>query len=87
MRTFNLNNIEPFTIFRVYKDKNNHDLVLWQCNNHEIRYCNLTEEEENKLIDDLKKLFSKNHMALEVYDGFDEAKSDRRLHDICGRRY
>lgn len=85
MRTFNLNNIEPFTIFRVYKE--NKDLVLWQCNNHEIRYCDLTIKEEEKLINDLKELFHKNHMVLEVYNGFNEAKSDRRLHDVLSRRY
>lgn len=85
VRHFNLENINPCNIYRVYAENN--DLVLWYSHRHETRYQNLTAEEKEELIENLKTLFAKNHITWEVYNGRDEAKGDGRLYDLRGRRY
>lgn len=74
---------KPQEIFSMYTD----DLKL------NILYVNKkvstisckTKEELNALIKHIKDEAKKHLINLEVYNGLDEAKSNRRLHDLCDR--
>lgn len=73
MRTFSLDTIKVVDIDRVYKDKK--DLVILYVNKQEIHYKDLSNEEIECLIKELKDKSKNKGMFLEVYNGLDEAKN------------
>lgn len=73
MRTFNISHIEPTNVYRIYKENN--DLVILTVDNRETRYCDLTEDERDKLISQIKQKGRDVRYNLEVYNGEYEAKN------------
>ena len=73
MRTFSLDTIKVVDIDRVYKDKK--DLVILYVNKQEIHYKDLSNEEMEYLIKELKDKSKNKGMFLEVYNGLNEAKN------------
>lgn len=73
MRTFSLDTIKVVDIDRVYKDKK--DLVILYVNKQEIHYKDLSNEEMEYLIKELKNKSKNKGMFLEVYNGLNEAKN------------
>ena len=75
MRTFNLDDIKPQDVYRVYKNGN--DLVILYVMCHKTVFPNLTQEEMDVLIKRLQEKFSKERIILEVYENEYEAKNRR----------
>ena len=73
LRTFNISHVQPKHIYRIYKEGN--DLVIITVDNRETRYCDLTEEERDTLISQIKQKGREARYNLEVYNGFYEAKN------------
>lgn len=73
MRTFNISHIEPTNVYRIYKENN--DLVILTVDNRETRYCDLTEDERDNLISQIKQKGRDVRYNLEVYNGEYEAKN------------
>lgn len=75
MRIFNLDDIKPQDVYRVYKNGN--DLVILYVMCHITVFPNLTQEEMDVLIKRLQEKFSKERIILEVYENEYEAKNRR----------
>lgn len=75
MRIFNLDDVKPQDVYRVYKNGN--DLVILYVMYHTTVFPNLTQEEMNDLIKGLQERFSKERIILEVYENEYEAKNHR----------
>lgn len=75
MRIFNLDDVKPQDVYRVYKNGN--DLVILYVMRHTTVFPNLTQEEMNILIKGLQEKFSKERIILEVYENEHEAKNCR----------
>ena len=75
MRIFNIDDIKPHNVYRVYKDNN--DLVVVYATYHSTTFSDLTPEEMGNLIEELKEKFTNSKIALEVYENEYEAKNHR----------
>lgn len=75
MRIFNLDDVKPQDVYRVYKNGN--DLVILYVMYHTTIFPNLTQEEMDNLIKRLQEKFSKERIVLEVYENEYEAKNRR----------
>lgn len=75
MRIFNLDDIKPQDVYRVYKNGNNLVILYVMC--HTTVFPNLTPEEMDVLIKRLQEKFSKERIILEVYENEYEAKNRR----------
>ena len=75
MRIFNLDDIKPQDVYRVYKNGNDLGILYVMC--HTTVFPNLTQEEMDVLIKRLQEKFSKERIILEVYENEYEAKNRR----------
>ena len=73
MRTFDLETIKPYSIYRVYKEENN--LIIVTIHNRKTIFENLNAEEMDILIEQLKNKCLKKRCNLEVYNDRYEAEN------------
>lgn len=75
--------MNPNNLYRIYVDKETKEVVMLSVNNIESRYPAFdTIEDAYKFAHNLQKICLEAKINMEVYNGLDEAKSDRRLHDV-----
>lgn len=79
-----MSNIDYSTIHRVYKEGLNINIIF--VNNRVTTITCKSREEMDKLLTNMITEAKQQLMNLEVYNGLDEAKSDRRLHDLRNGR-
>ena len=79
-----MNNIDYSTIYRIYKEDLNINIIF--VNNRVSTIKCKDYNEMDKLLTNMIAEAKQQLMNLEVYNGLDEAKGDRRLHDLRNGR-
>lgn len=75
--------MNPNNLYRIYVDQETKEVVMLSVNNIESRYPAFdTLEDAYKFVHNLQKICLDAKINMEVYNGLDEAKGDRRLHDV-----